>query len=95
VLIASPGPPHCVPNPDVERVRHKTYFVACGSYRHIENLAAGQPFAALHLPAVLIDNPDDWNNVLFRHRASTAVVIRLSYGQGCNHSYHCQPTSPL
>jgi hypothetical protein len=95
MVIASPGPTHRVPYHDVERVRHKTYFVACGSHRHIENLAASRPFAILHLPAVLIDNPDNWNNAPFRRRPSAAVVIGLSYGRECNHSYHGQPANSL
>lgn len=95
MVIASPGPPHRVAYPNVERIRHKTNLVACGPYCDIENLAAGQPFAALHLMTLLIDNSDNWNNAPFSRRASDAIVIGLSYGRKCNRGGHCQPTGPL
>src|SRR5262249_40198540 len=95
VVIASPGPPDRVPHKDVEGVRHETYLIACGSYRHIENLAASQPLAAWHLTPLLVDNPDNWNDALFRCGTRAAVVIGLGCREECHYSQHRQPTTRL
>lgn len=78
VGVAAPGPSHGVAHQDVQCIGDKTYLVSRRSYRHIENLAAGQPPATGHLTAVLIDNPDGGKSALFRNSVGTALVVGLS-----------------
>ena len=95
VGVAAPGPTYCVAHRDGQRVGDKSQFVSLRPHRHIENLAASQSPPALHLIAVLIDNPDASKSALFSCRGSAAVVVGFSCREERHHSQDCQPTSPL
>jgi hypothetical protein len=65
VVVAAPGPAHCVAHGNVQCVRNEPQFVSHRTNSHIDNLAASQPSAVLHLMAVLVDNPHCWKSALF------------------------------
>jgi len=91
VVIAAPGPSHCVAHRNGDRVGDKAYFVSLRSYRYIENLATGRASTTLYRPAVLIYDPDACTGVPYRYGTTRALIARLNWRQECHYKKNCQP----
>jgi len=77
VVIASPGPAHCVPHRDVHCVRHKQE--AALTHRYIYNLTGARWHTAHGRSSVLIHNMDGVNGSMLLLRYRDVSIARFGW----------------
>lgn len=91
VVVAGPGPAHCVANRDVDCIGHK--HEAALSDRYIYNLTSARWHTVDGRSSVLIYNMDGVCGSLLLLRYGDASVVRFSSRQRYNRKYRCQQTN--